>query len=581
MNYFMSLTIWTVVITFSATLSHGIIQKFPEKSRRRIGCSKELDVYKPNVNGQWPSKTYNTTFKPSINNGQLYLTVMWIANTTNMNGFKIILKSTNRSDICIIYDYTDSVKNYPPGLYSFSIKLSMRSKHKNRDFKGLLFPLPHSGNESQVFSVDFDTRGFLDCSSYSVRFTYKYDGMNLLITLNKGPAECNFKKYEIEIFSNRTKVDSTIICTQENMDLLETTMELNICKGKYQISVAPYDEYWQDRSRCVCKDAEKLCRSCMNTITEELYLIPARSCLLNVTPLKEPEDDRSEFIFQICLGLSLALLLTISIAYWKYTVHFRVQNQGIVLFLDDHEPHTNAVTKLVQYLNECHLRVSLASTFLQNLDIPNQLVVMTEALKSDFILLVLSNALQKRMEAWDKQQDYVEFFKEVNSNILTKQFLEILMASNKLHVCKFDHVDGFGHWPKPCYSLPTDLTKMIMDLSGLSRSQRMILCKSWKSHSLSTELHKGIQKAILYEESHENWFQEKYVCPRNVVDSYIAVDETSRTESFISSPKLKEIFTIYQDKFTKSKTHPIITESIDSEAVSLNMEEINAKNLQL
>ena len=255
-----------------------------------------------------------------------------------------------------------------------------------------------------------------------------------------------------------------------------------------------------------------------------------------------------------------------------------VKKCGIVLLLDDHEHHTNAVSKLINYLNESHLKVLLGSTLVKNHDAPDQLRLMVEILKADFVLLVLSSALQKRMAAWDKHQDYVDFFKERNSNIITKILLEMLLTSNNLYVCKFDHVAEFGNWPKPCYSLPSNLSNMVADLNGQTYSQRLALCNCFKSKTLWNEFQTAIKKACIYEQSHVNWFQEKYVCPTNQPVLHFTTDETSQ-ESQHTYPKLKGLFSDYQNNYPNLPEEHVITPSVFSEPISEKLEAINNRNL--
>lgn len=503
--------VYVTILVFSLLIQANGQQQFPGtyKLIKTSDCPTNLDIYKPNSNGQWPQNVFTSNFEPSIGK-KVRLDIRWTADITNLKGFKIVLKPTGKPDICRILDYTDAITNSSSGLYSFSF--TFRSIYENKLFKTELYSLPSRDNSSA--SKTFDT---IVCSQFSPNFTYTYDGQNMNVILTTGPARCNYKEYCITVYANKTEViKEVIIPTKDNAKQLDAFFELEICKGLHFLLVSVYDRYYNDNQKCACKDSENTCQRCQNSKSDPVYLTPVKPCLPRVQSPDKQESNQFLFPLGIVIGLLLLIALTLSITHWKLSVHLMVKKRGLVLLIDDHEHHTNAVIKLVNYLNGCHLKMDLASTFLKNYDIPDQLLMIGEALKSDFVLLVLSSALQKRMEAWNKEQDYVEFFRETNSNILTKHLLEVFLKSNKIYVCKFDHMPEFGHWPKPCYSLPSGLTNMTADLNGQSFSQRLIRLNYCKSNSLWSELQAAIKKSVMYEQSHVNWFQEKYVCPQKI-----------------------------------------------------------------
>lgn len=504
--------VYMTILVFSLPIQAYGQQQFPGiyKEIKTKNCSMNLDIYKPNSNGLWPDNVKSSKFDISFINSRVRLDIKWTADIKNVKGFKIVLKPTGMPDICRILDYTNAITNSSSGLYSFSFTFS--NIYENKFYDAELYSLPSRDNSSDL--KRFET---IVCNRFSPNFTYVYDGRNMDVVLNTGPARCNYKEYSITVYVNETEeIKKVIIPSKDNAKELRAFFELDICKGWYFLLVSVFDRYYNDNLRCACKDPENTCQRCLNSKSKPMYLTPAKPCLPRVQSPDKQESNQFLFPLGIVIGLLLLIALALSIIHWKLSVHLMVKKRGLVLLLDDHEHHTNAVIKLVNYLNGCHLQMDLASTFLKNHDIPDQMLMICEALKSDFVLLVLSSALQKRMEAWDRQQDYVEFFREVNSNILTKQLLEVFLKSNKMYVCKFDHISEFGHWPKPCYSLPSGLTNMTADLNGQSFSQRLISLNYCKSNTLWSELQAAIKKAIMYEQSHVNWFQEKYVCPQKI-----------------------------------------------------------------
>ncbi|CAE1292417.1 unnamed protein product [Acanthosepion pharaonis] len=455
-------------------------------------CTKDLPVYRPNPNGQWPSKISSAEYETFVSDRQMRLKITWKADITN-------------PDICHILDYTNAITNSSSGLFYFRIVFSIA---ENMNYTAELSPLPRH-DETLVHTSQFDS---VDCSIFAPAFSHDYDGRYLNVTFSKGPDKCNYRKYEIGVYKSesKNKIAEIIVPTQDNVKNLHAFTELKISKGYYHLMLSVFEE---NANSCTCRNKQNQCRN-------------SKSYFPRMQHRKKQESNQFLFLLGIANGLLLLIALTLSITYWKLSVHLMVKKRGLVLLIDDHEHHTNAVIKLVNYLNGCHLKMDLASTFLKNYDIPDQLLMICESLKSDFVLLVLSSALQKRMEAWNKEQDYVEFFRETNSNILTKQLLEVFLKSNKTYVCKFDHMTEFGHWPKPCYSLPSGLTNMTADLNGQSFSQRLILLNYFKSNTLWSELQAAIKKAVMHEQSHVNWFQEKYVCPQNVAASHLIAEET-------------------------------------------------------
>ena len=173
--------------------------------------------------------------------------------------------------------------------------------------------------------------------------------------------------------------------------------------------------------------------------------------------------------------------------------------------------------KLVKYLRECHLEVNLASNFLKHPDDAKGCSnIFLEVLKSDFLLLVFSSAFEKRTEAWDNNQDYIEFFKETNSSILTKTFLQEMIFSKKLYVCKFDHVIECVSLSEPCYSLPSQLKEMVkkMTSSGFNLSY----FKFFQKRKLLKKLNASVKNLVNYECRDSEWFHKKYFCPSIIYD---------------------------------------------------------------
>lgn len=228
-----------------------------------------------------------------------------------------------------------------------------------------------------------------------------------------------------------------------------------------------------------------------------------------------PEESNASMTLFIACGLFF-LYLILQAVYILIYLQTKPKKKGIVLFADDHEAHIKAICTLVDYLKTCHLDIRFASCLLKHHD-DNRFTILVEAMKSDFVLLITSFAFQRRMEAWSRQQDYIEFFKEKNSSILSKIFLKKILLQKNISVCRFDHVTANCYWPKSCYSVPSCLGKMSRDLAGGSFNVST-LKYFFKKKLLLHKLDVAVRDAAYYEHTNSEWFYRKYFCPKVIVN---------------------------------------------------------------
>ncbi|CAI9744365.1 Hypothetical predicted protein [Octopus vulgaris] len=192
------------------------------------------------------------------------------------------------------------------------------------------------------------------------------------------------------------------------------------------------------------------------------------------------------------------------------------EKRGLLFYTEDHSYHCEAIDQFVSLMNMSKCKLELAARLVKGSD-PSRLTL--EIQRSDFIILVYSKALHKRIQVWKNSQDYINFLKEDNSALLTASLLKELEESNKLIICKFPQVPNSsvsGEFPSvKCYTLTKELRLLIQQIHGRGVDHELaVLDRSNKLNHNS--LTNTIKNATNFEENSSYWFEDKYICPKKM-----------------------------------------------------------------
>ncbi|CAI9729973.1 Hypothetical predicted protein [Octopus vulgaris] len=230
----------------------------------------------------------------------------------------------------------------------------------------------------------------------------------------------------------------------------------------------------------------------------------------------KPKSSFKLTILLAIIGAMIGLLLLILSFYcFKRTVQ---EKRGLIFYTEDHSYHCEAIDKFISFMNKSKCKLEVAARLVKGGD---PLRLSLEIQKSDFIILVYSKALHKRIQAWKSNQDYINFLKEDNSALLTVSLLKELKASKKLIICKFPQAPNSGissEFPSvKCYTLTKELNLLIQQIHRTGVDQDLaILVKSNKLNHKFNSLTNTIKNAATFEENSSYWFEDKYICPKKM-----------------------------------------------------------------
>ncbi|XP_052827759.1 uncharacterized protein LOC106875974 isoform X2 [Octopus bimaculoides] len=513
-------------------------------------CNANLEVFKPFSDGKFPEKPKILQLTDFLQNGKKGIKAVWSANFTRLKGFRIEYEFQDSSkNICRILDFSKSLKNKSISNYNFEFEIyPMR---KNRIYLVHLYSLPESGN-NYLPARKVDT--FM-CREWTTPIDYRLKEDKLIVDFEQGPSKCNIKMYKVALhYTNSTILNMVAVNSSKTTSRL-THDFLGICPGSYYITVEIFDE--NPFTNCICINLNEKCgEGCVRTRTNSIEKI-GQSCLEVTTTTspstKEPPNPPKLTIFLAVVGATVGLLLLgLTVYCLKRTLQ---EKRGLLFYTEDHSYHCEAINQFISFMDKNKCKLEVAAHLVKG---DNPLKLSFEIQKSDFIILVYSKALHKRIQAWKSNQDYVNFLKEDNSALLTTSILKELQASNKLTICMFPQAPNSSissEFPSvKCYTLTKELNLLIQEIHGTGVDQELaVLVRSNKLNHKFNSLTNTIKDAANFEETSPNWFEDKYICPKKI-------------ESLNEMPD-------YSEKFVDGGEH-----SIYSLPVSDILEQINAKN---
>lgn len=454
------------------------------------------------ITGQWP--TGATNLNAEVHNR--FLKFYFSSVMKNVRCLQILICGDENPCVCLIKNYTNENVS---SVINSSEEIMITEEIHNYLIE--VYTWPQQNVKPLVIRKNVT---IYDCSKWHAQFEYFYDGERIKVTFIKAPKMCEFKKYYLAIQHENKLIVEKVVEDRENSSTLTIVFSFPFCKNIYYIEIQNYLEPNED-----CLDIKREKSYCSVTKSFKKMFVPRVPCHQdkNKTNYKTstPEESNASTTLFIACGLFF-LYLILQAVYILIYLQTKPKKKGIVLFADDHEAHIKAICSLVDYLKTCHLDIRFASCLLKHHN-DNRFIILAEAMKSDFVLLITSFAFQRRMEAWNRQQDYIEFFKEKNSSILSKIFLKKILLQKNISICRFDHVAANCYWPKSCYSVPSCLEKMVRDLAGGSFNVST-LKYFFKKKLLLHKLDIAIMDAAYYEDTNSEWFYRKYFCPKVIVN---------------------------------------------------------------
>ncbi|XP_014775896.1 uncharacterized protein LOC106873178 [Octopus bimaculoides] len=483
-------------------------------------CQKDLDVFKPFPNGKYPEKPKILELTDFLRNGKRGIKAVWNASLTHLKGFKIEyeFKGSDKK-ICRILDFSEFLKNKSNSNHDF--KFEIYPVTKNKEILVHLYPLPESGNNYPP-AQEVDT--FM-CREWISKIDYSLKDDALIVEFKQGPSKCNIKVYNLTLYDGQLRILKEVAVSSS-----KTLSELKhkfygLCPGIYEISVEIFDEFWNVDGKCICRAPNGRCGvQCFRSKSNRIEVVGS-SCTMpsstNMTTAKtglatKPKSSFKLTIFLAIIGAMIGLLLLVLSFYcFKRTIQ---EKRGLLFYIEDHSYHCEAIDKFVSFMNKSKCKLEVAARLVKGGD---PLRLSFEIQKSDFIILVYSKALHKRIQAWKSNQDYVNFLKEDNSALLTASLLKELKASNKLIICKFPQAPKSGissEFPSvKCYTLTKELNLLIQQIHGTGVDQELtILVKSNKFNHKFNSLTNTIKDAANFEENSSYWFEDKYICPKKM-----------------------------------------------------------------
>ncbi|XP_052834021.1 uncharacterized protein LOC128251274 [Octopus bimaculoides] len=296
-----------------------------------------------------------------------------------------------------------------------------------------------------------------------------------------------------------------------------------ICSGKYYTTVEILDDFWNVDGKCICKNEYNKCGvDCIRSKSSNFQIYGLSCTTPSSTDVTAPNtgyttESKSDFkltIFLAIFGAMIGLLLLVLSFYcFKRTIQ---EKRGLLFYTEDHSYHCEAIDQFISFLNMSKCKLEVAARLVKGSD-PSRLSL--EIQESDFIILVYSKALHKRIQAWKSNQDYINFLKEDNSALLTASLLGELEESNKLIICKFPQVPNSSvssEFPSvKCYTLTKELNLLIQQIHGRGVDHELaVLDKNNKLNHNS--LTNTIKNATNFEENSSYWFEDKYICPKKM-----------------------------------------------------------------
>lgn len=197
---------------------------------------------------------------------------------------------------------------------------------------------------------------------------------------------------------------------------------------------------------------------------------------------------------------------------------------------NDHAAHDKAIDSLIIYLKKFQCLPKRASILTKGDEKNDQERIKWQIQQTDIVLLVNSTGLGRRQEAWANGLDYMEFWKEPDSSLLSQSLFSFIdkmhrsgVTGNKFFSCKLNHASNsciFKHYPSNnvCYSIAKNFTEIIRSIHNLSLDYTIgkefsIPLNDEHSTPEGKAFLEAIDEALKFESNNPKWFEEKYGYP--------------------------------------------------------------------
>lgn len=252
--------------------------EFPERPRDfNVGISS---VYYPSYQTYYPF--FNITIWPPQTSSY-----------KDIRGFHVTyqeLIAGNTNVKCIIFNLTGHITtdDRDNGV-TFDIAVGPVGTKSNYFLKAYSLPKPDPEYDADMYQHASVYTGMAHNDTYPTSgqwftsITYKNYSQEIYFHFSSPPSRFNFVHYYAALhqLADPTETSGRII---QDKNITEFEGEFRkLSPGWYNVKIRPIDTFWQDHQKCLCKDKNHLCTSCVVTRTAALYIHPVPSTTLPPT----------------------------------------------------------------------------------------------------------------------------------------------------------------------------------------------------------------------------------------------------------------------------------------------------------
>ncbi|XP_071081743.1 interleukin cytokine receptor-related protein 1-like isoform X2 [Haliotis cracherodii] len=363
--------------------------------------------------------------------------------------------STLKPFYCRVFDFAEN--NFTSKDYTLVFRKKMIGFPSGVDFlyHMKIFTLPMAA-ESKPKTAFFKLQPFLEngkatSADWSTSISYESDNLTaparITVQFSLAPKEYNFKKYNIELVSDRDPKNVMFLCIISTLDSY-SCQERNYQKPSedavtithtfydlppaiYKVWVSPHNPHWQEEGQCLCSEKtsvnESHCVRCITTTTGNITVAQngQQNGQLTVSgPSRTSTDLLTVLVAVLGAMVGLVLIVFVVIFYRKK----RLTGNGLIsddkpaninnlkggntpsvlprkkvylLYAEDHKDHMNVITSFAFYLkDQCFCDVFYLPWFkgaFQSMGTYQW--IMSHIDEADYVIVISSEAAFKLLDA--------------------------------------------------------------------------------------------------------------------------------------------------------------------------------------
>ncbi|XP_048257363.1 uncharacterized protein LOC124116603 isoform X2 [Haliotis rufescens] len=350
---------------------------------------------------------------------------------------------------CRVFDFAEN--NFTNQDYMLVFRKKMIGFPSGIDFlyRMKIFTLPMAA-ESKPKTAFFKLQPFLEngkatSANWSTSISYESDNLTaparITVQFSLAPKEYNFKKYNIELVSDRDHKNVMFLCVISTLDSYS-------CQGRnyqkpsedavtirhtfydlepaiYKVWVSPHNPHWQEEGQCLCSEKtsvnESHCVRCITTTTGNITITQNGQ----QTGSSQTSNDMVTVLAAV-LGamLGLGLIVFAVFFYWKKhltgnglisdnkpaninnlkggnTPSVFPRKKVYLLYAEDHKDHMNVITSFAFYLkDQCSCDVFYLPWFKGAFhSMGTYQWIISHIDKADYVIVISSEAAFKLLDA--------------------------------------------------------------------------------------------------------------------------------------------------------------------------------------